>query len=233
MLKGFLDSVGHAGPEGRARRLRRSRCPLPPEPCRDPRPDRRAVAPRRASSSKSGSTCAAKWRSSSCADVHGIRQLSPGHDGAVQGHVRRGALPRRHRRDRRPTKPNDSDERSPTSSSAVGVLAIEFFVSDRGLFVNEIALRPHNTGHWTIEGARDEPVRESSSRGQWAVPRFDRAVVRAAVHGERRRRRRTRFDRAARASRPARTCTTTASRGVRAENSATSPSSATMRARRT
>jgi len=37
---------------------------------------------------------------------------------------------------------------------AVGVLAIEFFVSDRGLVVNEIALRPHNTGHWTIEGAR-------------------------------------------------------------------------------
>ena len=37
---------------------------------------------------------------------------------------------------------------------AVGVLAVEFFVSDRGLVVNEIALRPHNTGHWTIEGAR-------------------------------------------------------------------------------
>lgn len=37
---------------------------------------------------------------------------------------------------------------------AVGVLAIEFFVSDHGLVVNEIALRPHNTGHWTIEGAR-------------------------------------------------------------------------------
>jgi 5-(carboxyamino)imidazole ribonucleotide synthase len=37
---------------------------------------------------------------------------------------------------------------------ALGVLAIEFFASDRGLFVNEIALRPHNTGHWTIEGAR-------------------------------------------------------------------------------
>jgi 5-(carboxyamino)imidazole ribonucleotide synthase len=37
---------------------------------------------------------------------------------------------------------------------AVGVLAVEFFLSDRGLFVNEIALRPHNTGHWTIEGAR-------------------------------------------------------------------------------
>ena len=37
---------------------------------------------------------------------------------------------------------------------AVGVLAIEFFLCDRGLVVNEIALRPHNTGHWTIEGAR-------------------------------------------------------------------------------
>lgn len=37
---------------------------------------------------------------------------------------------------------------------AVGVLAVEFFLCDRGLVVNEIALRPHNTGHWTIEGAR-------------------------------------------------------------------------------
>ena len=35
----------------------------------------------------------------------------------------------------------------------VGVLAIEFFVTSEGLFVNEIALRPHNSGHWTIEGA--------------------------------------------------------------------------------
>jgi 5-(carboxyamino)imidazole ribonucleotide synthase len=37
---------------------------------------------------------------------------------------------------------------------AVGVMAIEFFVGDHDLVVNEIALRPHNTGHWTIEGAR-------------------------------------------------------------------------------
>ena len=37
---------------------------------------------------------------------------------------------------------------------AVGVLAVEFFLTDLGLVVNEIALRPHNTGHWTIEGAR-------------------------------------------------------------------------------
>ncbi len=36
---------------------------------------------------------------------------------------------------------------------AVGVLAIEFFVSKEKLFVNELAPRPHNSGHWTIEGA--------------------------------------------------------------------------------
>ncbi|MHB2029316.1 MAG: ATP-grasp domain-containing protein, partial [Acidimicrobiales bacterium] len=34
----------------------------------------------------------------------------------------------------------------------VGVMAIEYFVTAQGLLVNEIALRPHNTGHWTIEG---------------------------------------------------------------------------------
>lgn len=41
-----------------------------------------------------------------------------------------------------------------TLIGAVGVVAIEFFFTDRGLIVNEIALRPHNSGHWTIEGAR-------------------------------------------------------------------------------
>jgi 5-(carboxyamino)imidazole ribonucleotide synthase len=36
---------------------------------------------------------------------------------------------------------------------AVGVLAIELFVTDDGLLVNEVATRPHNSGHWSIEGA--------------------------------------------------------------------------------
>ena len=35
----------------------------------------------------------------------------------------------------------------------VGVLAVEFFVVDGGLLVNEIAPRPHNSGHWTIDAA--------------------------------------------------------------------------------
>jgi len=36
----------------------------------------------------------------------------------------------------------------------VGVLALELFDVDGALLANEIAPRVHNTGHWTIEGAR-------------------------------------------------------------------------------
>ena len=36
----------------------------------------------------------------------------------------------------------------------VGVLAVELFDTDDGLLVNELAMRPHNSAHWTIEGAR-------------------------------------------------------------------------------
>jgi 5-(carboxyamino)imidazole ribonucleotide synthase len=35
----------------------------------------------------------------------------------------------------------------------VGVLTVEYFASESGPVVNEIAPRVHNSGHWTIEGA--------------------------------------------------------------------------------
>lgn len=35
----------------------------------------------------------------------------------------------------------------------VGVLAVELFDTAAALLVNELAMRPHNSGHWTIEGA--------------------------------------------------------------------------------
>jgi 5-(carboxyamino)imidazole ribonucleotide synthase len=38
-------------------------------------------------------------------------------------------------------------------AGAVGVMAIELFWSEGRLLVNEVATRPHNSGHWTIEGA--------------------------------------------------------------------------------
>jgi 5-(carboxyamino)imidazole ribonucleotide synthase len=35
-----------------------------------------------------------------------------------------------------------------------GLLAVELFETPAGLLVNELAMRPHNCGHWTIEGSR-------------------------------------------------------------------------------
>ncbi|MGW1680789.1 5-(carboxyamino)imidazole ribonucleotide synthase [Saccharopolyspora sp. NPDC002376] len=40
------------------------------------------------------------------------------------------------------------------SLGVTGVLAVELFETDDGLVINELAMRPHNSGHWTIEGAR-------------------------------------------------------------------------------
>nr|WP_179645330.1 5-(carboxyamino)imidazole ribonucleotide synthase [Spinactinospora alkalitolerans] len=36
----------------------------------------------------------------------------------------------------------------------VGMLAVELFETESGVVVNELAMRPHNSGHWTIDGAR-------------------------------------------------------------------------------
>ncbi len=42
-----------------------------------------------------------------------------------------------------------------SSLGVLGLLAVELFETDSGgLLVNELAMRPHNSGHWTIEGAR-------------------------------------------------------------------------------
>ncbi len=41
-----------------------------------------------------------------------------------------------------------------TGLDVVGLLAVELFETGEGLLVNELAMRPHNSAHWTIEGAR-------------------------------------------------------------------------------
>ena len=63
----------------------------------------------------------------------------------------------------------------------VGLLAVELFETDTGIVVNELAMRPHNSGHWTIEGARtsqfeqhlravlDYPMGETTSTAPWVV----------------------------------------------------------------
>ena len=63
----------------------------------------------------------------------------------------------------------------------VGLLAVELFDTDRGLLVNELAMRPHNSGHWTIEGSRtsqfenhlravlDYPMGATTTTAPWVV----------------------------------------------------------------
>ena len=60
-----------------------------------------------------------------------------------------------------------------------GILAIEFFVKGREFFFNEMAPRPHNSGHYTIEGCTTNQFRElvrflwesrCRSRGWWRRP---------------------------------------------------------------
>lgn len=40
-----------------------------------------------------------------------------------------------------------------TLVEVVGVMAVEMFVKDQKLIINELAMRPHNSGHWSIEGS--------------------------------------------------------------------------------
>ncbi|MDZ7687526.1 MAG: 5-(carboxyamino)imidazole ribonucleotide synthase [Halobacteriales archaeon] len=50
-----------------------------------------------------------------------------------------------------------------------GVYGIEMFEDDGKILVNEIAPRPHNSGHWTIEGARTSQF-EQHARGVVGAP---------------------------------------------------------------
>jgi len=45
----------------------------------------------------------------------------------------------------------DLARRTADALDYVGTLAVEFFVTDTDLLINEIAPRPHNSGHWTID----------------------------------------------------------------------------------
>lgn len=46
----------------------------------------------------------------------------------------------------------DLADRIITELDVVGILCIEMFITEAGIVVNELAPRPHNSGHWTLEG---------------------------------------------------------------------------------
>jgi 5-(carboxyamino)imidazole ribonucleotide synthase len=60
--------------------------------------------------------------------------------------------------------------------SLIGVMAVEMFVKGDDLFINELAMRPHNSGHWTIEGAKTSQF-EQHLRAILDLPLGDPAMV--------------------------------------------------------
>lgn len=58
----------------------------------------------------------------------------------------------------------------------VGVMAVEIFVKGSNLFINELAMRPHNSGHWTIEGSATSQF-EQHLRAILDLPLGDTAMV--------------------------------------------------------
>ncbi|UJL31848.1 5-(carboxyamino)imidazole ribonucleotide synthase [Mycolicibacterium vanbaalenii] len=70
-----------------------------------------------------------------------------------------------------------------SSLGVVGVLAVELFETvSGGLLVNELAMRPHNSGHWTMDGARTSQF-EQHLRAVLDYPLGDTSALAPTVMG--------------------------------------------------
>jgi 5-(carboxyamino)imidazole ribonucleotide synthase len=68
-----------------------------------------------------------------------------------------------------------------TELDVVGLLAVELFEREDGqILVNELAMRPHNSGHWTIEGARTSQF-EQHLRAVLDYPLGDTSMTAPAI----------------------------------------------------
>jgi 5-(carboxyamino)imidazole ribonucleotide synthase len=85
--------------------------------------------------------------------------------------------------------PNSSDLQQPAEDyitrllnhlNYVGVLTLELFVTEQGLFANEMAPRVHNSGHWSIEGAECSQF-ENHIRAVAGLPLGSTAVIQPTV----------------------------------------------------
>ncbi len=94
---------------------------------------------------------------------HEVVAPAPGLDPELAGHAQQIAL------------------RIAGELGVVGILAVELFETPAGVLVNELAMRPHNTGHWTQDGAvtsqfenhlravLDLPLGSPAPRAPWTV----------------------------------------------------------------
>jgi 5-(carboxyamino)imidazole ribonucleotide synthase len=62
----------------------------------------------------------------------------------------------------------------------VGVLAVEFFVVDGDVLVNELAPRPHNSGHWTLDVAQVDQFQQQI-RAVCGLPLGDTSMTQPAA----------------------------------------------------
>ncbi|HEX4868227.1 MAG TPA: 5-(carboxyamino)imidazole ribonucleotide synthase [Acidimicrobiales bacterium] len=82
----------------------------------------------------------------------------------------------------RAAEAQDLARRIATELDVTGILAVELFDADDGrILINELAMRPHNTGHWTQDGAvtsqfenhlravLDLPLGSPEPRAPWTV----------------------------------------------------------------
>ena len=58
----------------------------------------------------------------------------------------------------------------------IGVMSVEMFVKGEKIFINELAMRPHNSGHWTIDGSRTSQF-EQHLRAILDLPLGDPAMM--------------------------------------------------------
>ena len=71
-----------------------------------------------------------------------------------------------------------------TALQYVGVLAVEMFVADGGkLYVNELAPRPHNSGHYTIDACTVDQF-EQQVRTMTGLPLGEPESAQCLLHGE-------------------------------------------------
>ena len=76
---------------------------------------------------------------------------------------------------------SDLARRIAEALEVTGVMAVELFETADGIWVNELAMRPHNTGHWTQDGCvtsqfeqhlravLDRPLGATRCLGKWTV----------------------------------------------------------------
>ncbi|HEY4101572.1 MAG TPA: 5-(carboxyamino)imidazole ribonucleotide synthase [Gemmatimonadales bacterium] len=63
-----------------------------------------------------------------------------------------------------------------TALEYVGVMGVEFFVVDGRLLVNELAPRPHNSGHWTLDASVTSQF-EQQARALAGLPLGDTSAI--------------------------------------------------------